>query len=805
MTGQTQRSSTAGKVDGPPKRRPWITLLLVLAFGVTLAWGGAKLLLLGGTPYYVLAGLALVAVAVLLFRQRREAIWLYGAILVATAGWAVWESGADVWALLPRLAAPVAGGLWLLTPWVRRALAPARGRTGQVMLAASALLGIGLGIAGLMRTPAADPMFDTAAEAMPGGVPLAALPEDGDWKNYGNDPGGARFSTAGQLTPANVDDLEVAWTYRLGPAPEGYVTFEATPLKVRDTVYICTGYNDVIAIDAETGRERWRFRAKVDIRDVASMTCRGVAWYSAPDATVCPERILANTLDARLIALDARTGQRCADFGKNGEVSLLTGMGQVTRGYYYATSAPTVVRGKVVLGGWVTDGQYWGEPSGVIRAFDARTGALAWAFDMGRPDRTGEPGPGEEYTRATPNSWAPMSADEELGLVYAPTGNATPDYFGAQRRPFDEAYTSAVVALDAETGRPRWAFRTAYHDVWDYDVGSQPTLLDLPGANGPVRALAQATKRGELFLLDRVTGKPLAKVEDRPVPQSGAVPEERLSAVQPFSVGMPSFRGKDLTEATMWGLTPVDQLWCRLRFREARYEGPMTPPGLTPSITSPGYLGGMDWGGVAIDRDRNLLVVNTNHVANYTRLLTREEANRRRLKPRRPGSKEYVGGPVPQANTPYGAETGPFLSPLGVPCQQPPFGRLTAIDLVTRKVVWTKPLGTARDSGPLDIKSGLPLTMGVPNLGGSIVTRGGLTFIGATQDRYLRAFETTSGRLLWEARLPAGAQSTPSSYVSPASGRQMVVVAAGGSGLMKSKPGDYLIAYALPKRGKARD
>lgn len=789
-----------GRVGGRgDRRRPWLTMLLLAAFGLVLAIGGVRLLSLGGSAYYLLAGLGLLGVAALLYRRRRDALWLYGALLVATVGWAVWEVGADVWALVPRLAAPLAGGVWLLLPWVRRSLSRDVSRAGPLMLGLAGLLGLGLGLAGLLRSPAIDPMYAPDGDAVAAGVRLAPLPEDGDWRNYGNDPGGTRFSTASQLTPANVKGLEVAWTYRLGPAPEGYVTFEATPLKVGDTVYICTGYNDVIALDAETGRERWRFRADVDLADVAAMTCRGVAWYRAPDAAVCPERILANTLDARLIALDAKTGRRCPDFGTNGEVSLLAGMGEVTKGYYYATSAPTVVRGKVVLGGWVTDGQYWGEPSGVIRAFDARTGALAWAFDMGRPDRTGAPGPGEEYTRSTPNSWAPMSADEELGMVYAPTGNATPDYFGAQRRPFDDAHTSAVVALDAETGRPRWVFRTAYHDVWDYDVGSQPTLLDLPGPNGPVRALAQATKRGEIFLLDRVTGKPLAKVEDRPAPQAGAVPEERLSPVQPYSVGMPSFRGRDLTEAMMWGLTPVDQLWCRIRFREARYEGPMTPPGLTPSITSPGYLGGMNWGGVSIDRDRNLLLVSTNHVANYTRLLTRAEVDRRGLKPRRPGSNEFVGGPVPQVNTPYGAETGAFLSPLGVPCQQPPYGRLSAVDLTTRKLVWTQPLGTARDSGPLGIASGLPVTMGVPNLGGAITTRGGLTFIGATQDRYLRAFETASGRLLWESRLPAGAQATPSSYVSPASGRQMVVVAAGGSGLMQSKQGDYLIAFALPK------
>jgi quinoprotein glucose dehydrogenase len=297
-------------------------------------------------------------------------------------------------------------------------------------------------------------------------------------------------------------------------------------------------------------------------------------------------------------------------------------------GYYYVTSAPTIVRGRVVLGGWVSDAQYWGEPSGVIRAYDAVTGRFAWAFDMGRPERSTEPAAGERYTPSTPNSWAPMSADEGLGLVYAPTGNTTgSDYYGALRRPFDEQYSSSVVALDVETGRLRWSFQTVHHDLWDYDVAPQPVVVDLRAATGVQRALIQATKTGEIFVLDRTNGKPLFEVAEMPVSTAGAVREEHVSPTQPASIRLPSFRGPDLDERAMWGLTPLDQLWCRIEFRGARYDGIYTPPGVTSFIQYPGILGGIEWGSVAIDAERALMIVNASRVANYARLIPRAEAD----------------------------------------------------------------------------------------------------------------------------------------------------------------------------------
>ncbi|MFP5435854.1 MAG: PQQ-binding-like beta-propeller repeat protein, partial [Alphaproteobacteria bacterium] len=476
---------------------------------------------------------------------------------------------------------------------------------------------------------------------------------------------------------------------------------------------------------------------------------------------------------------------------------LKTGLGQVDKGYYFVTSPPALVRGRLVLGGWVTDGQKIREPSGVIRAFDAVTGDFAWAFDIGRPDDHGLPAPGATFTPGTPNSWAPMSSDETLGLVYVPTGNATPDYFGGHRTANDDRYASSVIALDGMTGAVRWSFQTTHHDLWDYDVPAQPTLIDLPGG---VRGLLQPTKRGEIFFLDRATGKPILPVEERPVPQ-GVVPGERLSKTQPYSVGIPSFTGPRPTEKGMWGLTPIDQAICRIRFREARFDGDMTPLSTQhPTITWPGYLGGIDWGGVSVDPRRALMIVNNNQVGNYNRLIPRAEANRRGIKPMNTVHMGDVGGPAAQQGVPYAAQIAPFLSPLAIPCQQPPYGRINAVDLKTGKMVWSRLLGTSRDSGPLALPTFVPIPMGVPNIGGSVATASGLTFIGATQEHAFRSYDTATGRLLWKARLPAGGNASPSSYWSNASGRQFVVIAAGGHGAMLSGSSDQLIAYALPKK-----
>jgi quinoprotein glucose dehydrogenase len=767
---------------------------LLLATGLSLIWLGAELLMLGGSPYYLVAGGAMAASATLIAMRKWSGVWLYALFLAATLVWALWESGLDGWALAPRLAMPGVMGLWMLTPWFRRGMAVTQPLPGGRIFwpALGGLVVILVGTLYWLDRPegGSGPIADAAP----------ATAAEGEWIAYGNDRGGSRFSPLAQITPDNVGKLEPIWTYRTGTAPGGGLsTFQANPLKVGDRLYICTGYNDVIALDADSGREIWRFRARSNELGVFGLTCRGVTYYKVPDATgPCAERIYTATVDARLIALDAATGKACADFGANGQVDLLAGMGQVEKGYYFVTSPPALVRGKLVLGGWVTDGQHTGEPSGVIRAFDAVTGVFTWAFDVDRPDFHGMPPEGETFTRGTPNSWAPMSSDEELGLVYVPTGNATPDYYGGHRTPNDDRFSSSVIALDATSGAVRWSFQTTHHDLWDYDVPAQPTLIDMPGG---VKGLLQPTKRGEIFLLNRVTGKPIAAVEERPVPQ-GAVPGERLSPTQPFSVGLPSFGGPPPTERRMWGLTPIDQAMCRIRFKQARFDGTMTPLGTErPTLTWPGYLGGINWSGVAVDPRRHLMFVNNNQVINYNILLERAEADRMGLKPMTAKHMSDVGGPAAQAGVPYAARITPFLSPIAIPCQQPPYGMVSVVDLKTGKKVWTRRFGTSRDSGPMGLPTFLPIPMGVPNIGGAVITASGLVFIGAAQEHALRAFHIDTGKELWKTRLPAGGQAVPTTYWSAKSGRQIVVMAAGGHGGILSGSSDTLTAYALPKAG----
>jgi quinoprotein glucose dehydrogenase len=815
-----QASLLARKISMPfkPAARPHLVARvfagLLALLGLASVIGGGQLIAVGGSPFYLLSGLAIIASGVLVWRGSRRGGQVYASVLLVTLAWGIYESGFDGWALLPRLWLWFVVGIGFLIPGVRKSPA---GTAATPFGRVAGVFGAGLVVAVFIGTAAyklgppepADPVYEAGRQSGIAASNAAYVPggEDaGEWHNYGNDASGSRYSPLAQLDTANVAGLHKAWELKLGKSVDGILgSLEVTPLKVGNSLFLCTSYNDVLSVDAETGHVNWRFKSNLKLKPTPHGNCRGVAYYKVPAASgLCAERIISNTVDARLIALDAATGAPCPQFGKNGTTNLLEGMGKVIAGYYFVSSAPTIVRGKIVLGGWISDNQYWGEPSGVIRAFDAVTGKFAWAFDMGRPDSNG-PAPAEGFTHSTPNSWAPMSADEELGMVYAPTGNATPDYFGAQRRPFDDKYSSSVLALDAETGKVRWSFQTTHHDLWDYDVASQPTLIDLPGPHGIQRALIQPTKRGEIFLLDRTNGHPLAQVQERKVPQDGIVPEERLSPTQPFSVGMPSFRGPNLRERDMWGVTPFDQMWCRIRFKQARYEGPLTPPGLTPNIAYPGYLGGVDWGSVSVDRGRHLMIVTSSRVPNYDKLVTRAVADKAGVKPVGEGaSTSDVSGTSAQANTAYAADITAFLSPLGAPCNEPPYGMITAVDLITHKVVWSKPLGTARDSGPLGIPSMLPLRMGAPIAGGSLTTRGGLVFVAASQERTLRAFNAGTGKELWSSRLPAGGQASPMSYWSNRSKRQFVVIAAGGNVALQSKTGDSIVAYALSNDSKAR-
>jgi quinoprotein glucose dehydrogenase len=775
---EAARRPRLGGVRAVPR---WLYGIVLVAIGAALAAGGVRLLALGGSAYYLPAGLAaaVAGLAVLAGRWRLGAL-VYLLLLAASLVWGLWEAGLNGWALAPRVISPAVLGL----PFLVAALV--RGpRVAPVLI---------LALGGVLVVAVANSSHWKLAPAR-GQTPAAtATAANDDWPHFGADQGGSHFSPLAQITPANVGQLKVAWRRIIGPNASAASRTEATPLKIGDDLYTCTPFNDVLALDAETGQVRWHFQSHPKTKGIPQAKCRGVAYYAVPGATgPCAERIYTAVGDGRLIALDRLTGALCPGFGTGGQVDLLRGIQQRTPGYYYPTSAPQVIRGKLVLGAGVADNQYVGEPSGVVRAYDAVTGKLAWAWDLGNPGHHGEPPPGQSYTPGTPNAWGPMSADEALGLVYVGTGNATPDYWGSVRSPESNRYSSSVVALDAETGEPRWSFQTTHYDLWDYDVASQPVLVDLKTPSGVVPALIQPTKRGQLFILDRRNGKPLFPVVEKPAPQAGAV--ERISPTQPWSTALPDFGGPRLTESSMWGITALDQLWCRIRFRESRYEGPLTPPGLTPSIEHPGYIGGMDWGSVSVDPGRQLALLPSNRVVNYVRLYRRSDPFARRLKAD-PSVYYWV---APQEGTPYAVEFHPFFSPLFAACQQPPYGLLNAVDLRTGKLVWSRPVGSARDLGPMQLHSHLPFTLGTPIYAGTLVTTTGLVFIAGSQDHAFRAFDSETGKLLFSADLPGSSWATPMTYRTR-SGRQFVAVS---SEYLPREGGDYyaaLTAYALPER-----
>jgi quinoprotein glucose dehydrogenase len=618
-----------------------------------------------------------------------------------------------------------------------------------------------------------------------------------DWPDYGGDQGGLRYSPLTQITPENVGNLAVAWTYHHGDVSDGSdgtsrTSFQATPIVANGTLYFCTGFMRVIALDPETGEERWTFDPGLRGRSGEGpypLTCRGVTYWEDPEpaaAGVCSRRIFYGTRDSELIALDADTGLPCANFGSEGRVALREGLGDdVPDWEYYPTSPPVVVRGVVVIGALVADSLRVDAPSGVVRGFDARSGSLNWAWDPVPPDWQPAPGThGRVYQAGTPNVWAPLSSDEQRGLVFVPTGNASPDSYGGERRGVDH-YGSSTVALDAESGALVWSFQAVHHDLWDYDVASQPTLFQIPGVGGGAPGVAQATKMGHVFLLDRETGEPLYPVEERPVPQ-GAVAGETLSPTQPFPTHPAPLHPTDVTPDDAWGFTPIDEGDCREKIARYRYEGAFTPPSLEGSIQYPGSAGGMNWGGISVDPERAILYTNQTRAAAVVQLIPRAD-----FEELDPSQSQYPNELYPMRGTPYAVKRFPLLSNFGAPCIAPPWGTLTAVDLRSGDVLWESTLGSTRDQAPFP----LWFDLGAPNLGGSIVTAGGLVFIGATTEKTFRAFDASTGEEVWSRRIPYTANSTPITYRLRSDGRQFVVVAAGGHGW--SEPGDAVVAYAL--------
>ena len=631
---------------------------------------------------------------------------------------------------------------------------------------------------------------------------IAGQPDE-DWRAYGRTQFGQRYSPLTQITPANVKNLKVAWTFRTGDLPGKNdpieTTFEVTPIKVGDTLYLCSQHQRLFALDARTGKQRWSYDPKMqDNPTFQHLTCRGVSYHETkagdanvdgtPAPTDCPRSIFLPVNDGRIVALNADTGKLCESFGDHGTLDLQAGMGVKTSGFYEPTSPPVVSDKIIVVAGAVIDNYSTQEPSGVIRGFDVHTGKLVWAWDSGAIDENALPSATHTYTNNSPNSWAPAAFDPKLGLIYLPMGVQTPDIWGGNRTPVAERYASALVALDINTGKRVWSYQTVHHDLWDMDVPSQPTLVDLRTAGGVVPAILQPTKTGNLFVLDRRNGQLIVPAPERPVPQ-GAAPGDHLSPTQPFSEL--SFRpAQKLTGADMWGATIFDQLACRILFHQLRYDGMFTPPSLQGTLVFPGNLGMFEWGGIAVDPARQIAIANPIAIPFVSQLVPRGPDNPTAPNDAHPPGSEI--GVQPMYGTPYGVILHPFLSPIGLPCMRPPWGYMAGIDLRTMKIVWQHRNGTIQDRLPAPI----PIKMGVPSLGGPMTTAGGVAFLTSTYDYFIRAYDVTDGKQLWQDRLPAGGQSTPMSYAID--GKQYVVTAAGGHGSFHTKTGDYVIAYSLP-------
>lgn len=898
-----------------------VILIAVAVFcllaGLLLAGAGAWLIALGGSWYYLLCGFALVAVSVLLYRRSHSALWLYALLVLMTLAWSLWEAGLDWWPLAARGDVLFVVGLFLLLPPVVRGLTgrdsrcgrgdvasdsvsppehtdvapgdasrhegiPASidrpaGRYGTASVALAAALGVFLAV-GIVSWFTDVHQVEGSLPGSPSSSVMASegVP-DGEWHAYGRTGYGRRYSPLSQITPDNVSQLTLAWQYETGDVrkegdPEE-TTFEVTPLKVGNALYLCTPHQSVIALDATTGKQLWRYDPKIqDQLALQHLTCRGLSYYAGEegvtgddgamassalparaDATVanagaaalenaspseagvveagsveaamaaqshaafpqardpappspgqpvaardgpvtelCDAMLFMPTADGRLIALDPQSGEVCKAFGGGtGQINLWANMPHPKPGGYYSTSPVVVTDALIIVGGTVLDNVSTSETSGVIRAFDVKTGGLVWNWDSGNPDETSPLAPDETYVANSPNSWSISSVDTDLGMIYVPMGNAPPDQWGADRDEHTEKFASSVVALDLESGRVQWVFQTVHHDLWDYDVPAQPSLVDLTIEGEAVPALVQPTKQGELFVLDRRDGKPLLPVTEQAAPQ-GAQEGDHVYPTQPVSAL--SFNPPPLAGADMWGVTMFDQLACRIAFHSLRYEGRYTPPSTQGSLIYPGNFGVFNWGGVAIDPQHQAVFATPTYLAFISRLVSRTDDTTlyvqedSRPENSLPALNENFGAP-------FAVQLSPFTSPLGIPCQQPPWGYVAAADLTTGDVAWMHKNGTVRDSSPLPF----PFRMGVPNLGGPILTAGGVAFLSGTLDYYVRAYDVATGKEIWKNRLPAGGQATPMTYEG-SDGRQYVLVVAGGHGSLGTKAGDAVRAYALPPR-----
>jgi quinoprotein glucose dehydrogenase len=629
---------------------------------------------------------------------------------------------------------------------------------------------------------------------------LAQAPAASDWGYYGGDAFGQRFSSLDQINRGNVARLSVAWTYRTGElgaglASAGKLTFEATPVLAFDLLYLETATNVVIALDPETGKLRWRFDPHVDrTRHYAEASSRGVSVWQAVDAGSgeCRRRVFTGTLDARLLALDADTGRPCAGFGDGGQVDLTRGLRIRDAGAYLVTSPPVLYGKVVIVGSAIGDNRATDVERGVIRGYDAESGVQLWSFDP-LPDSPSHPAAPEwklaqALATGAGNAWGVMSVDKEQGLVLIPTGSASPDYYGGERIGSDR-FADSLLALDAKSGRLVWQQQLVHHDLWDYDLAAQPVLGDVTVQGVPVPAVIEATKTGMVYVFGRIRGQPLFPISERQVPVS-RVPGERSWPTQPFSSLTPLTPQQAVRPEDAWGLTFWDRSRCRKLIASLRNDGIFTPPDTRGTLLLPGYIGGVNWGGVAFDQDRGRIVAAVNLLPMVVTLLPPQELEQQMRSGRYPHS-EFGR----QAGTPYAMRREPLLSPWGLPCTAPPWGVLVSVDLRGNRIVWQAPLGSTAGFTPWFLPA---LEFGMPNMGGPIATAGDLVFVGAAMDSYLRAFDIETGRELWKYKLPAGGQATPMTYRAGKNQRQYLVISAGGHGPLGTPRGDYVMAFALP-------
>ena len=869
--------------------------IIMAIFAIPLLIGGAYLLSLGGSPYYVIAGITMLVTAFLLFKRHWSAYGLYTLFIIATMAWALWESGFYWWALAPRVGFPLIFGLLMLLPWVSNKIrenniqvstnpdttptnnGEARLHSENIIttsvresknnlrnplyywgllatVGVSALLSFGS-----LANNATDKLgeLDLAAgddvntdSSLTGtsanlGDPLSdgTKTSDGEWTAYGRTDYGQRYSPLSQINASNVKNLELAWQIQTGdikgPNDIGETTYQATPLKIGNALYMCTPHNWVLALDADSGETLWKFDPKIGKNlQRQHQTCRGVSYYAgqavadntvqdaSPNtddtisvtnsdniankvkaskltvqkiagntfentSTQCDAKIFIPTSDAKLYALDPKTGQRCEGFGEDGSLDLMHNMPFKQAGYYYSTSPPIVVGNTIVVAGAVNDNYDVNSPSGVIRAYDVNTGKLLWNWDSGDPENTAPfdvNDPTQTYKTSSPNSWAIASADEKLGLVYFPMGNRTPDQLGSYRNAAEEKYATSVVALDIKTGEARWVQQFVHHDLWDMDTPAQPTLLDLNTADGMQPALVVPTKQGDIYVLNRATGKPIIPIKERPAPQGYLVAGEYAAPTQPYS-GL-SFEPAPLTEKDMWGASLIDQMMCRIEFNKLNYDGRYTPPSTNGSLVYPGNFGTFNWGGIAVDPENGVMFGMPTYLAFTSKLIPRDNLGDTETNKGEQGVNANEGAD-------YAVEMGPFLSPLGVPCQQPPWGTIAGADLSTGEIAYQRRNGTVQDLSPIPLK----LELGVPGIGGPIITKGGLAFLSAATENNFRAYDLKNGDVLWNVRIPAGGQATPMTYLN-SKGEQMVVLVAGGHGSVGTTIGDYVMAYKLADKAK---